>query len=67
MNDSKYFSVKQITDSYPFTLGQIRHYLTMRHRNGLEKAVYKIGKRIYLRKDLFEGWIESQTSNGGDV
>ncbi|MES2200013.1 MAG: hypothetical protein V4489_07590 [Chlamydiota bacterium] len=64
MND-KYLSVQQIVDAYPFSMGQIRHYLTMRHRNGLEKAVRKIGKRIYLRKDLFEGWIESQASNGG--
>lgn len=64
MNDYQYLSIKQIANSerYPFTMGQIRHYLIMRHRNGLDAAIRKIGKRLYLRKDLFEQWIESQTS-----
>ena len=66
MNDYQYLSIKQIaeSDQYPFTLGQMRHYLIMRHRNGLEAAIRKIGKRLYLRKDLFDAWIESQTSKG---
>lgn len=62
MNDHEYLSVQQIADDsrYPFSLGQLRHYLMLRHRNGLEKAIRKIGKRVYLRRDLFERWIESQ-------
>lgn len=61
MEDNQYLSAQQVVDSnsYPFTIGQIRHYLLMRHRNGLNKAVRKIGKRLYLRRDLFEAWIES--------
>lgn len=56
MNDHEYLSVQQIADGsrYPFSLGQLRHYLMLRHRNGLEKAIRKIGKRLYLRRDLFE-------------
>ena len=68
MNDNvKYLSVKQIAEEnhYPFTLGQIRHYLLMRHKNGLAQAVRKIGKRLYLRRDLFEVWLESKSSQGG--
>ena len=55
MSEFQYLSIRQIAESerYPFTLGQIRHYLLMRHRNGLDKAVFKIGKRLYLRQDLF--------------
>lgn len=66
MEQVQYLTITQIAknDCYPFTLGQIRHYLLMRNRNGLEKAVRKIGKRIYLRRDLFEQWIES--NQGGD-
>lgn len=62
MTEHKYLCLKQIGDSsqYPFTEGQIRHYLIMRHRNGLDAAVRRIGKRIYLRQDLFDLWIESQ-------
>lgn len=64
MSDYQYLSIKQIADSnqYPFSLGQIRHYLIMRHKNGLDAAIRKIGKRLYLRKDLFDTWIESQAS-----
>lgn len=34
--------------------------LIMRHRNGLEAAVRKIGKRLYIRKDIFDSWIKKQ-------
>ncbi len=64
MEEIQYLTAKQIAESrcYPFTPGQVRHFLLMRHRNGLQKAVRKIGKRLYLRKDLFENWIEDQAS-----
>ena len=64
MSDYQYLSIKQIAESsqYPFSIGQMRHYLIMRHKNGLDTAIRKIGKRLYLRKDLFDAWIESQTS-----
>ena len=69
MTKYEYWSPKQIVSSgkYPFTMGQIRHYLLKRHTNGLEKAVRKIGKRLYLRPDLFEEWIESKSKEGGTV
>ena len=62
MNNYEYLNVNQITEDgrYPFTSGQVRHFLMFRHRNGLEKAVRRIGKRLYLRIDLFELWIEEQ-------
>lgn len=60
---TKYLSTQEIVESprYPFSMGQLRHYLLKRHRNGLEKAVRKIGKRVFLRQDLFDQWIESQS------
>jgi hypothetical protein len=62
MENHCYLSVQDIVECqlYPFTIGQIRHFLSMRHRNGLVKAVRKLGKRLYLRKDLFDLWIEQQ-------
>lgn len=61
MNDIRYMTIKQIVESprYPFTIRQIRYYIMMRNKNGLFTAVRKIGKRLYLRTDLFEQWIES--------
>ncbi len=62
MDEKIYLEIKQIAESknYPFTLGQVRHFLLMRHKNGLQKAIRKVGKRLYFRKDLFEDWIEEQ-------
>jgi hypothetical protein len=67
MSDYEYRSPQQIVDSakYPFTMGQLRHYLLKRHKNGLDKAVRCIGKRLYLRQDLFDQWIEEQANHGG--
>ena len=64
MNTHIYWSPQQIASSgkYPFTMGQIRHFLLRRHRNGLHIAVRKIGKRLALRMDLFDQWIEDQAS-----
>ncbi len=64
MSNGLYQTPKQLVASgrYPFTIGQIRHLLLYRHRNGLEGAVRKVGKRLMFRIDLFDQWIESQTS-----
>jgi hypothetical protein len=64
MNNYQYQSLQQIVSSnkYPFTIGQLRHMLLHRHHNQLEKAVRKVGKRLYLRIDLWEAWLEKQMS-----
>ena len=62
MSNFEYWSPQQIVSSgrYPFTMGQIRHLLLYRHKNGLQEAVRRIGKRLMFRLDLFEQWIEGQ-------
>lgn len=61
MEESEYLTIPQVVRGtrYPFTNGQMRQMLIMRHKNGLDKAVRKIGKRIYLNKLEFDKWIES--------
>lgn len=68
MDHNKYLSIKDIIegDEYPFTIGQVRHFLMRRHKSGLQNAIRKIGKRLYLRQDLFEQWIESQATKGDE-
>ncbi len=62
MSCYQYMSPNQIITCglYPLSKGQLAHFLLFRHRNGLEKAIRKIGKRLYIRQDLFEAWIEEQ-------
>jgi hypothetical protein len=70
MNDSPmYLSCKQVVESgkYPFSMAMLRHYLLHRHKNKLDKAVRKIGKRLFLRSDLLDLWIDEQGSKGGSL
>lgn len=62
MLNIEYWSLQRIVSSgrYPFTIGQMRHFLLYRHRNGLQDAVWKIGKRLVFRLDLFNAWIDSK-------
>lgn len=57
-----YWSPQQVVESgkYPLTMGQVRHLLLHRHRNGLREVVRKVGKRLMFRVDLFDKWIEAQ-------
>lgn len=64
--DYEYLTVKQIVHNkkYPFTLGQIRAFLMSKEKNGLNQSVAKIGKRLYLRTDLFEKWMDNHLNQG---
>ena len=46
-------------EKYPFTKGQIRHFVTKRKENGLATSIRKIGRRLYIREDLFDEWVDS--------
>lgn len=66
MDTQRYCTPQQIVSNgqFPFTIGQLRHLLLHRHKNGLNKVVRKVGKRIVFRMDLFNAWIESQAQGG---
>jgi hypothetical protein len=61
MTQNQYMSVRDVVadPNFPFTYGQVRHFLANREKNGLASATRKINKRIYVRRDLLEKWIET--------
>ena len=61
MDKPKYMSLEQLLEcgQYPFTKGQLRCFLLARNENGLNKAVRRVGKRLLIRPNLFDDWIES--------
>lgn len=63
MSKYKYATINDVAENpdYPFTKGQLRAFLMERHQNGLDRALRKIGKCLYIRIDLFDEWIESHT------
>lgn len=58
----RYLTLDQVIDDerFPFTKGQIRGFLLAREKNGFDKVVRKIGKRLYFRDDLLLKWIDNQ-------
>lgn len=62
MNTETYCTVRQIADdkSFCFTQGMLRYYLLKAHKNGLKKAIRKVGRKVLIRRDLFIQWIEAQ-------
>ena len=63
-NDESYCTVKQIAvdPAFCFTLPMLRYYILHAHKNGLGKALRRIGRKVLIRRDLFIEWIEKQSS-----
>jgi hypothetical protein len=59
----QYITVKQAAAdrSLCFTEAMLRYYLLHAHKNGLCKAVRRIGKKLVLRRDLLLEWIEDHS------
>jgi hypothetical protein len=57
-------TVKQIAadPSFCFTIPMLRYYVLHAHKNGLAKAIRKIGRKILIRRDLFIEWLEMQSN-----
>lgn len=60
MDKPEYWSINQIIESgkYPFTKGQLRHFVLHKEKNGLKHAIRKIGKCLIFKMDIFDKWIE---------
>lgn len=58
-----YCTIKQIADdqTFCFTTPMLRYYVLNAHKNGLTKALRRLGRKILIRRDLFIEWIEKQS------
>jgi hypothetical protein len=63
-SDESYCTVKQIASdpTFCFTVPMLRYYILYAHRNGLAKALRKVGRKVLIRRDLFIDWIEKQSN-----
>jgi hypothetical protein len=54
-------TVKQFCEEHPaFTQGSLRWLLFNRRTNELERAVLKIGRRVFIDPDAFFSWVDEQ-------
>jgi len=63
-DNTRYCTVRQIADdpSFCFNLSMLRYYILHAHKNGLAKAIRRVGRKILIRRDLFIEWLEKQTN-----
>jgi hypothetical protein len=53
--------VPQFSEKNPaFPHGSLRWLLFNRQQNGLDRAVVRIGRRIYIDEDKFFQWLDAQ-------
>lgn len=55
-------TVSKLAADSPFTEAQIRWWIFQANTNGLatQKAIVRIGRRVYIDTAAFDRWIESQ-------
>ena len=60
-----FVTIRQLTTSNPaFTEGGIRALIFRADRNGFNRCIRRIGRKILISKSAFSYWIEAQN---GDV
>ncbi|AGG88766.1 hypothetical protein [Rhodanobacter denitrificans] len=53
-------SVTQFAAESPFTEAQLRWWIFNASTNGLQSAVVRIGRRVYIDVDAFSAWVDQQ-------
>lgn len=55
-------TIDELTARYPekFTKSQLQWALRFREDNGLDRAVVKLGRRLYLHRPTFMHWLVNQ-------
>lgn len=53
-------SVTQFAAESPFTEAQLRWWIFNASTNGLQSAVVRIGRRVYIDVDAFAAWVDAQ-------
>ena len=58
----QFMTIKQFIESkkYPISMGKMRKLLAKREDNGFNFVVRRMGKKLLIRPDLFEQWLDMQ-------
>ena len=65
MSHKNYLTVKQMAAKHPvFSEASLRYHIFNERRNGLDKALIRVGKKILINEDAFWDWLENQRMGG---
>lgn len=56
-------SPAQLAGEGPLSLDQIRWLISMAKSNGLDSAICRIGRRVYIDVDGFDAWLQERNPN----
>lgn len=60
-----FLTIKQLASKYPsFSESSLRYLIFNSKENKLDKAIYRVGKKILIKEELFFLWIEEQNEKG---
>lgn len=58
-------TVKQMAGKYPaFSESSLRYHIFHEAKNGLDKAIRRIGRKILIDEEAFFAWVEDQNARG---
>ncbi len=64
MQTPNYLTVKQMAQRHPaFSEASLRYHIFNETKNGIDKAIKRVGRKILINEELFFVWLEGQ--NGG--
>lgn len=56
-----YFSVRQFSQRHPcFSEASLRYYIFNETKNGIDKAIKRVGRKILINEERFFDWLEGQ-------
>ena len=60
-----YLTVKQMAAKHPaFSEASLRYHIFHESKNGIDKAIRRVGRKILINENLFFDWLESQAKGG---
>jgi hypothetical protein len=62
-DNQQYLTVKQFCEENNLTNGVVRYWILNKEKNGFDKCIYRIGKKIFIRQDKFEQLMGSNPDN----
>ena len=60
-----YLTVKQMAAKHPaFSEASLRYHIFNEEKNGINKVIRRIGRKILINENQFLEWIEQQSTGG---
>ena len=63
LRDKNFLNTRELSEQYNWPFGGIQGLLFNRHKNGLNRATIKIGRKLLIDRHKFENWLKEHYEN----